>query len=113
MKPKRIQLSRKKNWRLPKNTIVVARGPGRKWGNPFKVHKPTGDPTDMMDAQHGVCFSRAAAVARYTDWLRERTSWQFEIKRELRGKNLACWCPLGEPCHADVMLKIANSTVLI
>ena len=31
-----------------------------------------------------------------------------EIKRELRGKNLACWCPDGGPCHADVLLEIAN-----
>ena len=27
---------------------------------------------------------------------------------ELRGKNLACWCPLGSPCHADVLLELAN-----
>jgi hypothetical protein len=26
----------------------------------------------------------------------------------LRGKNLACWCKLGEPCHADVLLELAN-----
>jgi Domain of unknown function (DUF4326) len=32
-----------------------------------------------------------------------------EAKRELRGKNLACWCPLNQPCHADVLLEIANS----
>jgi hypothetical protein len=31
-----------------------------------------------------------------------------EIKQELRGKNLACWCPEGSPCHADVLLEIAN-----
>lgn len=31
-----------------------------------------------------------------------------EIKRELRGKDLACWCPLGQPCHADVLLELAN-----
>ena len=30
------------------------------------------------------------------------------IRKELSGKDLACWCPLGEPCHADVLLKIAN-----
>ena len=29
---------------------------------------------------------------------------------ELRGKNLACWCKLDEPCHADVLLKLANAT---
>jgi len=32
-----------------------------------------------------------------------------EIRAELRGKNLACWCRIGEPCHADVLLEIANA----
>lgn len=27
---------------------------------------------------------------------------------ELAGKNLACWCELGSPCHADVLLEVAN-----
>ena len=30
------------------------------------------------------------------------------VKHHLRGKNLACWCPFDQPCHADVLLKIAN-----
>ena len=30
------------------------------------------------------------------------------IQRELRGKDLACWCPLNHPCHADVLLELAN-----
>ncbi len=29
----------------------------------------------------------------------------------LRGKNLACWCEAGEPCHADVLIEIANRPV--
>jgi hypothetical protein len=32
-----------------------------------------------------------------------------EIRRDLRGKNLACYCKLSEPCHADVLLAIANA----
>jgi hypothetical protein len=32
-----------------------------------------------------------------------------DIMRELRGKNLACWCKPGEPCHADVLLELANA----
>ncbi|ETX26587.1 DUF4326 domain-containing protein [Roseivivax isoporae] len=35
-------------------------------------------------------------------------SYSAEIIRELRGKDLACWCPLDQPCHADVLLEIAN-----
>jgi hypothetical protein len=30
------------------------------------------------------------------------------VERELRGHDLACYCPLDEPCHADVLLAIAN-----
>lgn len=32
-----------------------------------------------------------------------------EIQTALRGKNLACWCPLDQPCHADVLIEIANA----
>lgn len=38
-----------------------------------------------------------------------------EIRAELAGKNLACWCPLVDtdgnpvPCHADVLLELANT----
>ena len=32
-----------------------------------------------------------------------------EIRRELSGRDLACWCPVDQPCHADVLLELANS----
>lgn len=37
-----------------------------------------------------------------------------DVRRELAGADLACWCPLDDgegqpvPCHADVLLEIAN-----
>jgi hypothetical protein len=31
-----------------------------------------------------------------------------DVRRELRGRDLACYCPLDEPCHADVLLAVAN-----
>jgi hypothetical protein len=31
------------------------------------------------------------------------------VRRELRGRDLACWCPIGQPCHAELLLQIANS----
>lgn len=109
MKATRVQLSRKKGWRKPANTVVVAR-PSR-FGNPFIVQPilPDDDPqTLLMDAQAGVCFSRAAAVKRFQQWVMVRPKLLAEIRSQLRGKNLACWCPLNEPCHADVLLVIAN-----
>jgi hypothetical protein len=32
-----------------------------------------------------------------------------EIAKELRGKNLACFCPIGQECHADLLLDLANA----
>lgn len=90
--PKRIQLSRKKGWRMPENTMKVTR-PGP-WGNPHRI----GDP-GIPDA--------AAAVNAYRDGV----SWgafPMDNIEKLRGKNLACFCKIGEPCHADVLLELAN-----
>lgn len=91
--PRRIQLSRKRGWRKPPNTIVVAR-PG-KWGNPFRVTPER---------------SQAAAVAQFEAWLKGDGLEILNAARiELRGKNLACWCKPSEPCHADVLLKLVNT----
>jgi len=49
------------------------------------------------------------AVARYREYLMAAPDLQEEAKRELRGKDLVCWCALDEPCHADVLLEIANA----
>jgi hypothetical protein len=59
-------------------------------------------------AQHGDTeTARAAVVGAFEDWLRgNRSMWQSE----LAGKNLACYCPAGAPCHADVLLRLANPT---
>jgi hypothetical protein len=89
--PKRIQLSRRKGWRMPPNTVSVAR-PG-KWGNPFRVGK------DAANAAQAVALFRDWAIAPYGS---------VPDPTELRGKNLACWCPLDQPCHADVLLELAN-----
>jgi len=95
MIPQRIQLSRKKGWRMPENTVKVDRS--TKWGNPFKV---------------GIDGNVNEVMEKYRKWL---NAFAFVSPLEyakiidlLRGKNLACWCKLGEPCHADVLLEIAN-----
>jgi hypothetical protein len=95
-KPRRVQLSRKKGWRMPENTVSVARGPGRKWGNPFRV----GD-FGIPDA--------AEAVRVFRQWLVDGvvSGPPRPDATELRGKNLACWCKIGDPCHADALLRRA------
>jgi Domain of unknown function (DUF4326) len=88
--PNRIQLSRRKGWRKPPGAVVVAR-PSR-WGNPYRV------------ADHG----RAEAVARYRRYLADHPELAEAARRELAGKDLACWCKPGDLCHADVLLEVAN-----
>ena len=99
MTPMRIQRKRTKGWRMPANTVSVSRPSD--WGNPFTVagYYAAGFSGDLTAA-------RQACVDNFEDDLDD---YFLELaKHNLRGKNLACWCPLGEPCHADVLLKIAN-----
>lgn len=96
--PRRIQRLRTKGWHAPRGTVYVGR-PGR-WGNPFIVATPEngGNITPMM------------AVEEFRRALRERRL-QFtvaDVRAELRGRDLMCWCALDAPCHADVLLELAN-----
>ena len=92
MTPRRIQRKRTKGWRMPPGTVVVSRP--SKWGNPYLVR----------DARH----FRTAEEA--VDCYREALPRRLDLDvAELRGKNLACWCSLDKPCHADVLLELANS----
>ena len=101
-KPIRIQLSRRAGWRKPPNTVVVARP--SKWGNPFPVAKSKGD---LRKA--GIAPDAATAVDRFRSHLLSQPALVSAARAELRGRNLACWCKLGTPCHADVLLEVANA----
>lgn len=98
--PERIQLSRKKGWKMPPNTVIVDRR--TKWGNPFTLQKKD----DLSGSPVPVDLARQCAVANFRNFV-DRQLWK-EARDELRGKNLACWCPKNSPCHADVLLEIAN-----
>lgn len=104
--PRRVQLSRKKGWRMPPNTVSVAR-PG-KFGNPFKIGdvKVFVNDADPSDKLVFLPTNNAEAVTAFR-WLASQTKYR-DIIYPLRGKNLACWCPLDAPCHADVLLELAN-----
>lgn len=96
---------------MPPNTIKVDRS--TKWGNPFIVGADG-------DAEHCVLnFRRLIAgwccISMTQDCTRRQDATIAMLKKEkagdwptLRGKNLACWCALDKPCHADVLLEIAN-----
>lgn len=108
-KPQRIRLSRKKGFNLQAASRALNGLPAvncarpSKWGNPFKA--------DAKDYQ-----MTCAAVALFAIHVREQRPAYgtikppniASIKRELSGRNLACWCPRNAPCHCDVLLKLAN-----
>jgi hypothetical protein len=90
--PQRFLRSRRKGARLPVDVIVVSRP--TKWGNP-----------------HSLEIGRQEAVRRYRQaLLAGRLAITVDdVKRELRGRDLACYCPLDGPCHADVLIAVANA----
>lgn len=98
--PKRIQRKRTRGWRLPPHTKCVTRP--TKWGNRFDWQQ----------------YGRAVAVRDFNAMVNGELPiaehlapypTKEEIVRELGGWNLACYCPLDQPCHADVLLEIANA----
>lgn len=123
MKPQRIQRKRTDGWRMPETAVYVGRGRGDygKWGNPFKVSMQQGVSMYYMDgslreepvtAKEQKIAQADQAVNAFRLHLELGTpTIKFsteDVRRELRGKDLACFCPLDQPCHADVLLEIAN-----
>src|SRR3990170_4525421 len=94
MMPERIQRKRTKGWRMPYNAKYVGRP--MIFGNPFLI-------SSESDAQF--------CVDAYRRWIHRPSQARIVdlAKKMLKGKDMACWCPLGQPCHADVLLDIANA----
>lgn len=112
MKPIRVQLSRKRGWRIPPNTVVVARP--SKWGNPYTIGKSASlfaQSVYVPDAKTAVRLFKAYVDIPRGEYIGHKRGMSIadQAYRELRGKNLACWCPLDKPCHAEVLLEIANA----
>ena len=94
VRPVRLQLSRKRGFNLQAHSIatnglpaVNCARPGH-YGNGWAV---------------GVDGSAEECVAKFRDYV-VRTGMRYP---ELRNKNLACWCKIGHPCHADTLLEFA------
>lgn len=137
--PVRVQLSRRAGWRMPENTVKVDRS--TRFGNPFVCMRPYGCPKspiyDHGEEEDGTP-SMHCCVETFRLWVEqgirgeesriigkggglraafmaangnvERTKLVDGLPK-LRGKNLACWCALDAPCHADVLLDLANRPV--
>jgi hypothetical protein len=97
--PQRVQLKRSAGWKMPANTVKVDRT--TRWGNPFTIAE---------------CGSAAIAVAQHGRWMRGEIGApggveppaRDALRSALAGTNLACWCALNGPCHADLLLALAN-----
>lgn len=119
--PKRIQRKRTKGWRMPPNTIYVGRSTplAHCYGNPFKEGEPLTKDMQRWVKQAarkwgikiGEPLTKHQAVLMHREYLQENEGTMIGdlIKQELRGKNLACWCALNEPCHADNLLEFVNA----
>jgi Domain of unknown function (DUF4326) len=125
-RPVRIQRKRTRGWKMPENTVYVGR-PGP-FGNPF-FSRPGEKRSHSFEAW---LFRRWIYKAMEITPLEKKTAAELadfcermatpndetlnsrlaeRLKQALpllRGKNLACWCPLDRPCHADTLLDLAN-----
>jgi len=117
-RPVRIQRSRAKGWKMPEGAVYVGRP--TLWGNPFVCD----DASKAVDAyqrhcQGGTqCFSMGSAgELQFAKNAHPNTlhcawpEWMRDNLHALRGKTLACYCKLDQPCHADVLLEIANASI--
>lgn len=107
MKARRIQLRRSAGWRKPAGAVVVSRP--SKWGNPYKVGDVVeGGFVSPGEPPRELVLTSRRACELYALWLlAEIVRGRLDLA-ELRGKDLCCWCPLDKPCHADVLLALAN-----
>ncbi|MEV6014691.1 DUF4326 domain-containing protein [Streptomyces sp. NPDC051997] len=127
--PRRIQRRRTKGWRAPHGAVYVGRG--SRWGNPCtQIRMPALDGSEWeregrlgkTSGQHHAFVhpdktvtwhlvqdaTREQAVEMFRRWLTEAPSLAAAVREQLAGRDLMCWCPPGQPCHADVLLEIAN-----
>lgn len=123
--PVRIQRQRTKGWRAPEGTVYVGRG--SIWGNPFIVGEPSGVfPKGMGLRGAAVTLIPGLTLDQCLEFYRNAIEGYLKPEMYpaghafssrfrphasvdmLRGKHLMCWCALDRPCHADILLEIAN-----
>lgn len=107
--PERIQRKRTKGWKMPPNTVCVDRSSN--FGNVFKVgDQVLSDFFDELTEIEKLMFpdrtimDNEGAVFLFKKWQLPK----LKNIEKLKGKNLACFCPLDKPCHADILLELAN-----
>lgn len=115
-RPERVQLSNLRNYRMPDNTVRVHRG--TEWENPWNVERGA-DGQPLLIGPGGEIFDDVG-WASPTTWANVHARAVELFRRHvvsidvtpLRGRNIACWCPVDYPdCHADVLFERANARV--
>lgn len=114
MKPARIILSRRRGFDLQAISHSLNGLPAQSvarpspWGNPFTIAAV------MKETGLGKDAAQVEAVARHGRWMRGEIEadrprpTRDEVRQALGGKNLACWCREGTPCHVDTLIALAN-----
>jgi hypothetical protein len=100
--PERLQRRRTRGWKKPEGAVCVSR-PGL-FGNPFST---VSDYRDWLRTGT-VCMETLLDPKQSLATMERRRAAVLEELPALRGKDLLCWCPPGKPCHAAVLLELAN-----
>ena len=102
---------------MPEGAVYVGRP--SIWGNPYKA-ETFGRWSNLIEGNRflgqstDLTWATRAAVERFSLHIGPMGNYEYDdatlakLHRDLAGKDLACWCPLDQPCHADVLLEIAN-----
>lgn len=135
--PKRIQRKRTKGWRMPEGAVYVGRptrwgNPFKAYKCPCCGYWDVRDDNDVTYLVNHTMTRRPEVRANPNTWTTyyqaidkavtlyydEATYWLggwattrpdlASALLELRGRDLVCWCPLDQPCHAEVLLELAN-----
>lgn len=120
--PERVQRTRRKGQHgMPEGAVYVGRG--SKWGNPFRVIKDgigyhvihtdeDGHEMYVVGTDDDQASAVSVAVAEYETHLTEHPELVLAARAELAGKDLACWCRPGAPCHGDLLVRVAAGEAL-
>jgi Domain of unknown function (DUF4326) len=109
---KRVRRARTRGWRMPEGAVYVGRPSA--WGNPWRTGSTswTVKTGGRIDREPHPPLTAEQAIDSYRNSITHDPAQVAMIREELAGKDLACWCPLDQPCHADVLLEIANGDAL-
>jgi hypothetical protein len=111
----RIQRKREKGWRAPDGLVIVSRP--SLFSNPYRVGHEAKDNAeavafferDLIAVKNGRLTTEMMRAWRLNSRAGGVTPFYIVAHvKDLAGKDLACWCALDQPCHADVLLRMAN-----